>query len=190
MTKLEKRNHSRVRRTRIQEAILSIIISGGRVGGDKLIKQVVDGLIGTDLSSGPTRQREVVKSAASRLRMKGLIDFKDGRYLPTARGEELFETWQMNEYRIKKPKKWDNKWRVVVFDIPEKKRATRDQVREILVMAGFRRLQNSVWIYPYDCEDVIGLLKAKMGIGRNLLYMIVDQVENDRSLRMDFDLIK
>ena len=74
------------------------------------------------------------------------------------------------------------------FRIPEKKKRAREQVRQILSSAGFIRLQNSVWVFPYDCEDVIGLMKTDLGIGKNLLYMIVDQIENDRHLRIEFGL--
>ena len=55
--------------------------------------------------------------------------------------------------------------------------------------AGIRRLQDSVWVYPYDCEDIITLLKTDFGVGKYLLYMIVDELENDKHLREDFGLI-
>ena len=107
----------------------------------------------------------------------------------TRNGAKIFKEWEMSAYTIKRPRKWDGKWRVIIFDIPEKKRAARTRVREILTAAGFQRLQDSVWVFPYDCEDVIGLMKTDLNVGKHLLYMIVDQIENDRFLRMDFDLI-
>ncbi|MBI2065631.1 MAG: CRISPR-associated endonuclease Cas2 [Candidatus Zambryskibacteria bacterium] len=189
MGKLEEQARKNIRKTKIQEAILSYVISGGRVGGDTLIKYVVDSLLGTDLSTNSPRRSEIVKSVASRLNKKGLLKFENGHYSATSAGESLFNKWEKSNYKIKTPKKWDNKWRVIIFDIPEKKKRARDQVREILSAAGFQRLQNSVWVYPYDCEDVIGLMKIDLGIGKYLLYMIVDQIENDRFLRMDFDLV-
>jgi len=189
MGKFEKLARKNIRKTKIQEAILLAIASGGRIGGDLLLKQVVDLLLGTDFSTTSPRKSEIVKSAASRLSREGLVKFENGFYSTTSLGEKLLSNWQMSNYRIKKPRKWDKKWRVIIFDIPEKKKKERDQVREILSAAGFQRLQNSVWVYPYDCEDVIGLMKIELGVGKYLLYMIVDQIENDRFLRMDFDLI-
>ncbi len=189
MGKLEELARKNIRKTKIQEAILLTIVSGGRMGGDLLVKQVIDLLLDTDFSTTSPRRSEIVKSAASRLSRKGLVKFENGFYSATSLGEKLLSDWQMSNYRIKKPRKWDKKWRVIIFDIPEKKKKERDQVREILSTAGFERLQNSVWVYPYDCEDVIGLMKIELGIGKYLLYMIVDQIENDRFLRMDFDLV-
>jgi DNA-binding transcriptional regulator PaaX len=189
MGKLEEAARKNIRRTKIQEAILLSIVSGGRLGGDMLVKQVIDSLLGTDFSTTSPRKSEIVRSAASRLSKRGLLKFEKGYYSPTAAGEKLLEEWQMSNYKIKRPRKWDKKWRVIIFDIPEKKRAARTEVRHILTEAGFQRLQDSVWVYPYDCEDVIGLMKNDLGIGKHLLYMVVDQLENDRFLRMDFDLV-
>jgi len=53
---------------------------------------------------------------------------------------------------------------------------------------GFVRLQNSVWVYPYDCEDLVKLLKADFRIGREVLYVIADSIENDMWMRKEFSL--
>ena len=45
-----------------------------------------------------------------------------------------------------------------------------------------------MWVYPYDCEDIIGLLKTDFGVGKDVLYIIADEIENDRHLRHEFDL--
>src|SRR3989344_5509248 len=50
------------------------------------------------------------------------------------------------------------------------------------------KLQNSVWVYPYDCEDFISLLKADFKIGKDVLYIIVEKLENDWHLRKFFNL--
>jgi hypothetical protein len=190
MGKMEKISRQNTRKTKMQRAILSYVISGGRVGGDMLIRHVVDSMLGTDTSTTSPRRNEIVKSVASRLNKKGLLKFEHGHYSATSLGERIFSEWEKSNYKIKIPKKWDKKWRVIIFDIPENKKRVREQVRHILSSAGFIRLQDSVWVFPYDCEDVIGLMKTDLGIGKHLLYMIVDQIENDRFLRMDFGLVQ
>lgn len=47
-------------------------------------------------------------------------------------------------------KKWDKKWRIIIFDIEEINRKTRDRLRRKLRELGFGMLQQSVWITPYD----------------------------------------
>lgn len=53
---------------------------------------------------------------------------------------------------------------------------------------GFYRLQDSVWLYPYDCEDFIALLKADLKIGNAILYMVVEKIENDAKIKTHFSL--
>lgn len=54
---------------------------------------------------------------------------------------------------------------------------------------GFVRLQDSVWVYPYDCEDLITLLKADLKVGKDVLYVVADRIEYDQPLRTLFDLV-
>lgn len=43
-------------------------------------------------------------------------------------------------------------------------------------------------MYPYDCEDLVTLLKADFKIGKELVYMIVENIEYDRDLKKLFCL--
>lgn len=47
-------------------------------------------------------------------------------------------------------KKWDKKWRILIFDIEESNRNTRSNLRDTIKEFGFGYLQKSVWISPYD----------------------------------------
>lgn len=189
MGKLEEENRKVIRRTKLQEAILVYAASGGRRGASALIPEILNSLLKLDIPSSG-RLADVVKSTASRLVKKGLLKFDDGHYAMTEAGKNILERWRRADFKLKRPKRWDNKWRIIIFDIPEKKRAVRDEIRQIFVEAGFVKLQNSVWVYPYDCEDVIGLLKTDYGIGRDLLYVIADQIENDKYLRDEFGFLR
>ena len=119
---------------------------------------------------------------------KGLMKFNGKYYELTPLGQERLRRWEFSDFKFKIPKKWDQKWRVIIFDIPDKKKSIRDKVRRLLRSADFYLLQDSVWVYPYDCEDIIALLKTDFGIGKDLLYLIVEELENDRHLREEFSL--
>jgi len=58
----------------------------------------------------------------------------------------------------------------------------------MLQNVGCVRLQNSVWVYPYDCEEVVELLKANYKIGEELLYIIAEKIEGDQWLKKYFKL--
>lgn len=107
----------------------------------------------------------------------------------TEKGRTTINTIYTSEYRIPEPVLWDGKWRVVMFDIREKRRKARSQLRSLLSGAGFLRLQDSVWIYPYPCDEFIGLVRAhlKSGTGE-MLSFVAEALESDRPLREHFRL--
>ena len=49
-------------------------------------------------------------------------------------------------------------------------------------------LQNSVWIYPFECNDYISLLKADLRLGKSVIYMSVDKIDGDAYLKERFGL--
>jgi DNA-binding transcriptional regulator PaaX len=85
-------------------------------------------------------------------------------------------------------KKWDSKWRVVIFDVPNSKGKIRNELRRGMKLFGFYPLQKSVWVYPYPCDDFISLLKSYLGVSNDVLVMEVSKIENDRELRRHFRL--
>jgi len=131
------------------------------------------------------------KSVLGRLVAKGLVVFeeKNGkRYARiTEKGERMLQM-ETEKVAIAKKRRWDRRWRVVTFDIPERRKSVRVSLRRFMQEYGFVRLQDSVWIYPYDCEDLIALAKANFRIGADVLYMIVERLENDKHLREHFGL--
>ena len=131
------------------------------------------------------------KSALGRLVAKGLVTFveEDGkRYARiTEKGERMLQM-ETERTAIAKKREWDRRWRVVIFDIPERRKSVRASLRRFMNEYGFVRLQDSVWIYPYDCEDLIALAKANFRVGADVLYMIVERLEHDKHLREHFKL--
>jgi CRISPR/Cas system-associated endoribonuclease Cas2 len=85
-------------------------------------------------------------------------------------------------------KRWDRRWRMVIYDIKEERKVVRMRLQQLLHSFGFYKLQNSVWVYPYDCEALLILLKADVKIGNEVLYMVVEKIENDQRLKKHFEL--
>lgn len=134
-----------------------------------------------------------VNKVIFQLENKGLIEFqknkKGKKFIRlTEKGKQRLLKYQLQELTIPKPANWDRKWRVIIFDISEKKKHLRNILRKELINLGFIRLQDSVWVFPYECEEVIIMLKAHFCFGREVLYMTVDKIENDKWLKKDFDL--
>lgn len=139
------------------------------------------------------RLRYRAKTTLGRLASQGLIEFekRDGksyaRITPAGRKALVFEQ-QKASIRDGQKRRWDKRWRVIIFDIPERRRKVRDRLRITMRELGFARLQDSVWVYPYDCEDLMALIKADLKLGAAVLYMVVEHIENDKHLRAQFAL--
>lgn len=184
---LEDRSRRRAKKNELKRIILETVKVAGLIGIFVVAPNVVGAMakVGLILSR---RQREVIERSRDRMVRQGLLR-REGRYLRlTARGDQVLRTLLLRDYRSSKPPRWDGKWRIIIFDIPEYRVGLRKKVRSTLVGIGFARLQDSVWVYPYDCEDLVTLLKADFKVGKDILYLIVDTIENDRELRRYFDL--
>jgi DNA-binding transcriptional regulator PaaX len=134
------------------------------------------------------RQKDVVNRSCDRMVRAGLLEWHDKKLQLTAKGDAHLRQLKLRLYDVPRPRRWDKKWRVLVFDIPEYRKNLRKRVRDTLRWIGFVRLQDSVWVYPFDCEDLITLLKADFKIGRDMLYIIADAIEQDKSLKREFNL--
>ena len=108
----------------------------------------------------------------------------------TQKGRDKVGNLFAAEYRIPEPAFWDGKWRMVMFDMKERRKKARNALRTLLRNAGFVRLQDSVWVYPYPCDEFIELVRAhlKSGVGE-FQYVIAEALESDLKLREHFRLI-
>lgn len=104
----------------------------------------------------------------------------------TKLGEKQALKYLSNDFIITKPKKWNKKWHLVIFDIPNDKKNLRDVVRLKLKKLGFLQLQKSVFIYPFDCRDIIRSLKYIYGLSTYIQYIVAEDVESEIDLVSHF----
>lgn len=185
MGRLEHEVAKQLRKTKIQQAILATVAGVGLLAVALLAPNVLQ-LFGKRRWQKPASGS--IRQSRYRLVKLGLLEYQNGFLRLTQRGKMVLQNLELRDYQLQKPKRWDGKWRVLIFDIYESHKSIRNRLRLTLTAVGFQRLQDSVWVYPYDCEDFITLLKADFKIGREVLYLIVDKIENDKWLRRDFDL--
>lgn len=106
----------------------------------------------------------------------------------TDRGKERALTYNLDKMEIKRPNQWDEKWRVVLFDIPEKVRWIRDAFRYRLNQLGFYEFQKSVFVHPFDCQEEIEYLIEFYDARRFIRFIIADSIDNELHLKSHFDL--
>ncbi|MBI2042017.1 MAG: hypothetical protein HYT20_03300 [Candidatus Nealsonbacteria bacterium] len=107
----------------------------------------------------------------------------------TERGRKKAGRFQIDDLAIKKPKKWDGKWRIVIFDIAQLQKLQRNAFREKLKGLGFYPMQKSVLVCPYECKDEVGILREFFGLSKKEIRLITaDNIEDDVSLKRIFKL--
>lgn len=107
----------------------------------------------------------------------------------TPEGKRQAGKYQIDDLCILRPKHWDKKWRVVLFDIPNASNVIRNAFRGKLKELGFAPLQKSAWIHPFPCRSAINLLREFLGAtSKEIIFLEVDKLENDTNLRKIFHL--
>jgi CRISPR-associated endonuclease Cas2 len=186
---LEREVKNKNRKAFIKKAVLNSIAVASLLSVTLIAPNALKSLRPFIKKRGKKNLEWSVNKAVTRLKKHGLIHFEK-----TEKGTFVRLTEKGQRYLYThldtppKPRRWDKKWRILIFDIREKNRRTRDQLRQCLTSIGFVLLQKSVWVYPYDCEDLIVLLKADFKIGKDVLYIIADKIENDKLLKTHFNL--
>ena len=140
-------------------------------------------------------RKKSVENAFSRLKKQGCLEIqKSGHQVSialTKEGRIKAGKFQINHLEIQRPKKWDRKWRVVIFDIIENGpgRTKRNGLRGFLFRLGFWRLQHSVWIHPFDCTQELALLREFFGLTtKEVRLLVVEAFEGEGALKEIFGL--
>lgn len=120
--------------------------------------------------------KSVIAQSLKRLRENGLIDFVDDKELIfrlTDSGKDKALWIKMREEN----QKWDGKWRLVIWDVPEKRRVARDLLRFKLKQLGFQRLQKSVWATKKNCTIELKDFIRKVGIEDWVMVIETDNLD-------------
>lgn len=133
-----------------------------------------------------------LKRSIKAMNEDGLISIKESENELTIKlkkeGKLKALKYQIDEMEIKKPKKWDKKWRIVMFDIPENKRAVRNILKAKLDDLGFKQIQKSIYVYPFPCEDEIEFIATVYGVQKNVQIFRADKIQNEAKLTKFFNI--
>ena len=135
-----------------------------------------------------------VRAAISRMYKQGWVDSKkEGNksyYFLTPRGIDRMDEAAKRIFKLN-PEKWDGKWRMLIYSIPEEKRSIRDELRKELIWSGFGSIANSSFISPNDLTKQVYMLIEKYEIKEYVHYFIADYSgprENQILLKECWDL--
>lgn len=139
------------------------------------------------------KERQKLRKTFYYLRKRGMIRTeyrgKQAYISLTREGKKLAKKYQIDSLQIKKPKKWDRRWRVLIFDIQEEARSKREALRGKLHNLGLFQLQKSVWVCPYEFQKEMDILREFFELGKGEMAVITaSEIENDRKIRRFFKL--
>ncbi|OGE81320.1 MAG: hypothetical protein A2826_02060 [Candidatus Doudnabacteria bacterium RIFCSPHIGHO2_01_FULL_43_23] len=141
-----------------------------------------------------TRQSKPrVKKAFYDLQKRKMIKLvEDGqrwKLILTKKGEAQLKRYQLKELKIKRPLRWDGVWRIVMFDIPESSKYTRDFIRRKLNTLGFVAIQKSVFIHPFPCREIVEFFRDYYKLTNGELYVFEAKlIEGEKTLKRHFKL--
>ena len=118
------------------------------------------------------------------------IGEKDGQQILTLteEGKKRVLQFDLDKIVIKRPRKWDGYWRLVLFDIPEKYKLGREALRSKLKQLGFFQLQKSCFIHPFDCRSEIIFISEIFEVSPYVNYVLVKELEGSNQLLKHFNL--
>ena len=161
-----------MRTSRVGKDLLKYLAFGGvltlamlsPVGGPKIVKVLLKQL------KYKIRQ---LRNSAYYLKKRGLVEFvsEDSKGITiriTNNGEKYLKTFDIDNMILARPVVWDKKWRLVIFDVPEKHKKAREALRRKLKDLDFLWLQDSAWVTPYPCDDEIRFLREIFNIPFNV----------------------
>ncbi|HEY4499037.1 MAG TPA: CRISPR-associated endonuclease Cas2 [Candidatus Paceibacterota bacterium] len=104
------------------------------------------------------------------------------------RGKKTALRYNLETLRLIVPNRWDKKWRIVMFDVPERLKKVRDSFRFHLRQLGFKELQKSVFVHPANCEKEVTYLIEFYNVRRFVRYIVADSIDTELHLKQQFHM--
>lgn len=111
----------------------------------------------------PDLKKASLAQALKRLREGGLIELTSDKKLAYRLTDKGREKAVLASLKFEE-QEWDGKWRLCIFDVPEKRRQARDLLRSKLKQWGFMRFQQSVWGTKKNCTKALRSFIKSVGI--------------------------
>lgn len=168
------------------------------LGGVVFAGAIAPGLIAAfgDPRKPQRYNKQQLKTAFYNLKKQKLIEItREGdekfKVQLTNKGKKRVKEFSFEFLEIKKPVRWDKKWRVLIFDIPTKPKIynqARNALRAKIKELGFFQMQKSVWVYPYECEDEILFVAELFQVQKYIEILTVEKLLHEDIIKRAFRL--
>lgn len=162
----------------------SLLLPGLAIGLNKPFNKFLDSL------DKDAKHREIDR-ALKYMKAAKLINYS-GEYehgiAITGKGRKRLEKVHFEDITILAPKQWDEKWRLVIFDIPEEHKQARNALSFKLRQLGFQQLQRSVWVHPFACHAEIEAIALYLKVSDYITYVETSYIDKPEQLRSRFTI--
>lgn len=110
----------------------------------------------------------------------------DTEMIVTESGKRAARRLSVLDLKPLSTKRWDKKWRLVMFDIPNDKKQVRDTFAGCLKRLGFAHYQKSVFICPHPCEEQLEVIAEYYGITDYVEIVVAERITHEDSFKASF----
>ena len=121
-------------------------------------------------------------------RLINAVEHRDGttELILSKEGRRMALRYNLEKLQIKKPKQWDKKWRMVMFDVPERLKKLRRTLHFHLKELDFHQYQKSVFVHPYECGKEIEFVLEFYGAKKYVRFVEATHLDNELHLKSHF----
>jgi len=164
--------------------LLEELSAGDVLIGFLLSARSTSGMFNVARARAQKRYRD--KLVLNRMQGNGLIKINGDKINLTKFGNKLLEQRKIADSLKNKRQKWDKKWRMISFDIPQDSSDVRNKLRSLLRTAGFLKIQQSVYIYPHACDQLIDFINKDPKIKKYITFAVITYSNNQKKWERDF----
>lgn len=170
----------------IEKDVLKAISLGLVAGQSLALPNLNTALKNFAKKRGPKGMETVIK----RLKEKQLIDLGGEKIELTEKGQKWQKSFESSEMILQTPLIWDGIWHLVSYDIPNLQKIERDFLRQSLERWNFKKVQESLWVSPYDYKEEVAILSLNLGIASSVITMNTDRLPNQEKFERFFGVRK
>lgn len=136
------------------------------------------------------QQQRELRRILTYMKSRDLIRYEPGNYdhgmTLTKKGKERLKNSDFANLTIRTPEKWDEKWRLVFFDIPEVEKSKRNSLNLKLKQLGYKQLQISIWVHPFPSRAELETVCEVLGVRKYVTYVEIASIDGEELLRNRF----
>jgi len=136
-----------------------------------------------ELKTGAGAEKYALTRSIKNLADSGLIETLEGGQDQFARltqkGRQKLASQKLESKNALVSPSWDGKWRIILLDLPENRKAERESLRYLLKKAGFILLKNSAWVSPFPFEYMFANIKKDFGLTSELMIIVTDELDEE-----------